>query len=46
MQSHHRLLLLLLKSLFNLFYFLMKYEVELVHHCSVKGAEVRAKSRF
>lgn len=46
MQSHHWLLLLLFKFFFNLFFFLMKCKVELVHHSSVKGSRVRAKSRF
>lgn len=46
MQSHYWLLLLLFKSFFNFFFFLMKYEIELVHHSSVKGSRVRAKSRF
>lgn len=35
-----------LSTFFNLFFFLMKHEAELVHHSSVKGSGVRAKSDF
>lgn len=46
MQSPYNLLLLLLKSLFHHCFSWMKYEMELFHHCSVKGSGVRVESRF